>query len=490
MRPSALQRGFVHLWLFFIGWVLQVFAAVAEDRMHIGGVYSTVFLQSAGFLSLLVSLVELFALLGKQEYAQQLHDAHQARDMPDSHDEGTQADQGSPENGDDEPSETTPLRAGERDYGSADQPTFANTYRRSVEEEPPKPAPQVKESRPYTGEQGWSGHLPVWTWFFQLLILVPVPLMLIGNLALVLMSSTNMTGTDGGSLVAPLLNLGMLSILILLPVTPFIHRVTHHVPMVLLLVFVVSFIYNLAAFPFSTNHRMKFNFQQIINLDDQTNRVTLSGIEEYVRQVIDSIPAAAGQDITCEPTFGRDLMDCSYDATSSPPDLVPGKPVEELVTVKTSRSADGLTAFVNVEAADTRSCYLNFNQAIYGFSVDGALPRETSFGPMPIDGITEIQLWRRDRERGWNVTVQLNDDGKSTKSVPLLGVADDSVGDQELKARSSASSLDVKVRCAWSDANRPNIIPAFHELRQYMPTWAVVTKKNVGLVEVWKTCKV
>jgi hypothetical protein len=69
----------------------------------------------------------------------------------------------------------------------------------------------------------------------------------------------------------------------------------------------------------------------------------------------------------------------------------------------------------------------------------------------------------------------------------------DSQGDHELRVRpaeQAADRLEVTVSCAYSDANTPGTIPALDELLKFMPTWAAVTKKNVGLVEVRKTHKV
>jgi len=48
----------------------------------------------------------------------------------------------------------------------------------------------------------------------------------------------------------------------------------------------------------------------------------------------------------------------------------------------------------------------------------------------------------------------------------------------------------VTVKCAWDDANRVTNIPALHELKQYMPNWATVTKRTMGLVLVKKTYQV
>lgn len=84
------------------------------------------------------------------------------------------------------------------------------------------------------------------------------------------------------------------------------------------------------------------------------------------------------------------------------------------------------------------------------------------------------------------MTLNLNEDSKrldeKVNSVEAQEASD-------LKRVSVSEPLEIRVSCSWSDANKASTIPAFHELVQFMPTWAVVTKKNVGLVEVRKTYK-
>lgn len=492
VRPSALQRGFVTVWLFSLGWVIQVFAAVAEDRWNISSLYAAAFLQSAAFASVLISLLELFSLPGKNSFAHQLHDAHQARDRSD-HDGSTDAEvTHSDDHDEEEPTETTPLRAGEQDYGSGEQPTFANTYRQSVSG--PSTTPHIKpRAQPFEREQSWSGRLLSWTWIIQFLLLAPIPAILIGNLGLLAMSATHMTGTDGSSVLAPLLSIGIVSILILLPITPFIHRVTHHVPLFLLLVFVATFIYNLAAFPFSINNRFKFYFVENIDLDKDTNVVSLVGIEDFVRPVIASLPAASGQEIKCRTDKGYALASCSYDASTLPPHLVQKGRLEDLLNVTVPKKFSDSTASILIDALDTKTCTVQTSQPIFDLKVEGGSPRDPRYGSVPNDGFTSFQLWRRSWDQPWNVTISLASDDKSLSVDGAVLAAEDATDAlDELKPRNTVvkDALELKITCSYSDVNEPTTIPAFHELRRYMPPWSAVTKRRVGLVEVTRTYKI
>lgn len=462
VRPSALHRGYSLMWIFVLTWFAQIFVAVAEDRMHIGAFYFMAFFHTSVFVALLISLLELFALPGKKEFARQLQDA----DVPHSSDHSIRNEDADAREDDGEgadATETTPLRAGDQGYGSGDgnETTFASTYRRSVAT-PASDREEVAVLTPYGNEQSWSGRLPSWTWVLQLLLLAPVHIILIGTEGLIQTSAMNMTGVDGSALSTPIVGIAALSIFLLVPMTPFLHRVKHHLPLFLLLVFAGTFIYNLVAFPFSANYRFKYYFQQVVDLDNSTNTVTLSGLEEFIRPVIASLPAASGQHIACE-TSPRSAS-CFFDGSRVVPNVVDGVELKDLITVSARRSA-ATTVQLQLDAVDTRTCYLDFSRPVYGFSVEGGAPRDGRTVRDPRNGLAGAQLWRRKWEGPWNVTLDLGADIQSEK-------------------------LGVRVRCAWSDANSPDAIPAFRELQRYAPEWSVVTKYGVGLVEVRKTVKI
>lgn len=474
VRPSALHRGFVLVWLFIFSWALQVLAAIAEDRMHIGALYFAAFYHTSIFLALLISLLEQFALPGKHEFARQFTDASEDQDesvTASIHDAQGTADEGG--NDDDDPSETTPLRSGERGYGANDQTTFANNYRRSIPAEDEQPSTtKVRSYPPCEYEQAWSGRLPTWTWILQFLILAPVHVLIIGNLGLMQMSAMNMTGSDGSGLLAPLMGIGIMAIMLLLPLTPFMHRVTHHIPMFLLLVFIGSFIYNLAAFPFSVNNRYKVYFRQIVNVNDGTDVVNLLGLEEFIKPVLASLPSVASQDVDCGSGSDKrpSLMSCTYDSSSQPAYLANGTKYADLITVSTIKSSDGKSANLVIDALETKMCILELSKPVFGFAVKNGGPRDRRFGSFPRSGLKQINLWRRDLTIPWDVKLQLTEDGHSLS--------------HEVETRDEP--LSVTVKCAYSDANDAKTIPTLQELKQFSPKWTVFTKATVALVEVQK----
>lgn len=485
VRPSALQRGFSLLWVFLMVWVLSIFAAVAEDRMNLGGVYPLAFLHSFAFGAVLISLLEQFGLPSKRKFAEQL--ASTMDDDSDSADEGSHGDDGGDTDDESEPTETTPLRAGEDGGGVNETTTFASTYRRSATRREEASAKSTRRRAPYEHEQDWSGWLPSWLWLFQFLLLGPVYIIVLGNLALVQTTALSMTGTDGSSPLTPLMGIGVLTIMLLLPLVPFIHRVSHHVPLLMLVVFAATLVYNLVAFPFSANHRFKFFFQQVVDLDDQTNTVSLMGVESFLRPVIGSLPTPAGQHIKCADSGVRaDLSSCQYDASLLRPDVANGTRLEDVVTIEASGAEDGRVVTVRLDAPNTRTCFLDSSVPIWGFAVEGGGTRDERFGSFPPDGLGHVQLWRRKWEGAWVVTLQLGGRGRSAAGG---GEAKDGQGRPD-KERRDAGHVSITARCAWSDINDPTTLPAFQEVRQFMPTWSIVTKASVGLLEVKKTVRV
>lgn len=486
VRPSALHRGFVLIWLFTFGWIAQVCAAVIEDRLNYGFMYPLAFFQSAVFVSLLITLLEQLALLRRHDFALQLHDAHQANDIsatrasePEPAASEEQTTETETENPEEDPTEITPLRAGEPGYGSNTQTSFADTYRRAVADDSPAP-PRMRTYKPYHQEQTWSGRLPTWTWIIQFLLLAPVPCILLGNLALIAMSSLNMTGTDGGSLNAPVLALGAMSIFLLVPMTPFIHRVTHHLPMFLLCVFAGTFIYNLTAFPFSDSHRFKCFFQQRLDLDNNTNTVTITGIEEYSRRVINALPVSSGKTIECFPSLLRsNLQDCEFDGSALPPNLVEGKRPDELISLKSLNPLSDNKLSIQVDAVDTRVCHIFTHRPVRSFSVEDATHTDERFGKQ-LRQLQRIDLWRRDRNRPWNVTIDFEVEDSRARSNETKKETN------QVQSSLIDGQVDILLTCMWSDANAAGTVPVLDDMLRYMPTWATVSKSGVGLVEVYK----
>ena len=498
VRPSALHRGYVNIWLFILGWAILVAVTVLEDRFRISAGYIFVFFQSAVFLSTLISLLELFSLPKMNVWGQQVREDHEARDhlhaVPHSDDliSPTPGESVSPaaqeepqESEDDLPDETTPLVGGNATRDNT-RVTFATTYRRSLSAVvgAARNASAEKGEGPFEFEQPWSAPLPSWTWWFQFLLLGPFIIILAAQTGLMLVDAVNQTGGDGSSPLTGYVIIVVSVTLLLLPLSPFIHRITHHVPVFLLVVFVATLIYNLAAFPYSGNSRLVVYFQQTIDLDTGATVSRFHGLEGYMRSIVDEMPSASGKEVTCVDSTTPGTVDCSFDSSDLAPRLdgnlpegvPPQKGYKDLVTFSITRGA-GNTATFKIDAVDTKACWLDFDQPLSSFTVRGSSGWDERFGPFPSDGIGLIKLWRRDRSVPWVVDVEWSD------SPPSDGTESPKAAEPAGDLKQRDSGLPGRLVCQWSDANKRGTIPALDEAIKFAPTWTAVTKRSEALVQ-------
>ncbi|KAL2142583.1 hypothetical protein VTI28DRAFT_1029 [Corynascus sepedonium] len=548
VRPSALHRIYVQIWIFIIGWAVLVAVTVAEDRLRIGAGYMFVFLQSAVFLSLFIALCEQFALPKKTAWAQKLRDEEQERDFHRPHSQGdlspsrlpapvpnqestppgvghsnhatstpvTRDGDGDDDAETDAPTERTPLVGGSAANDQPARTTFATTYRRSISSLVSGAARRYSDSglrhhSPFEREQAWSGRLPSWAWLLQFLLLGPFTIILVAQAALMLVDAVHQTGADGSDLLLPYLIGFLFTVLLLLPLAPFIHRVTHHVPVVLLVVFVATLVYNLVASPFSAGARYKVYFSQTLDLDRGANKVCYDGVEEYVRAIIGSLPSASGREVDCGVSRRLGLSSCCFDGAGMGPRLTISSPhvdgriaAEEgndegdygrLVTVNASRTGKN-AARLEVAANNTKACFLEFETPVFGLSVRGSSGWDERFGQLSDAGITQFRMWHRRWDEKWVVDVEWKDPAE-VDDDSIIGEKGKEKEDMEapladegqLRKRQQ-EKLKGTVICKWSDANVQGTIPALDEALQFVPAWVAVTKLSEGLVDGRKTFEI
>ena len=486
MRPTALSRTYAILWIYILAYIILVFDTIAEHNFSLAGGYFLVIYFAAVFSALLISYLEFFTLPKKSAYAEAVAGTVTSTDASRPL---TSDDQPADEGAEPESTERTSLLRGDR------QTSFARSYgsrRRSLDESTTavddEAQPDTNLPKPYPREQRWSGKFPRWTWLAQLLLLAPVPVILTGEVALLMTSALHQTPADGNPVLPIYLFTAVLTLLLLLPVSPFVHRFAYPVPLVLFLVFCGTLIYSLVAFPFSDGARLKVYFVQRVDLDSGLNQVSLTGLQPYVRDIAGYIPSAAGQNVHCEvpdfaarsglkkcgwsgipPNVARDDVVGGTGTTKGTP-LPPEKTYKEWVKYNVTRVKNGTSgmneAVFWLSGKNTRTCRLLFDRHVADFNVTGFAsdPRFPRVGNM---GCKEIRLWNRQWGGEWEVNVRWPKGGKE-----------------------EGDGLDGKIVCLWSDANEVGTIPAWDEVLRFMPRWSVVTKLSDGLVEGSKSFKV
>ncbi|CAO1599870.1 MAG: hypothetical protein LQ349_001994 [Xanthoria aureola] len=492
LRPSALTRLYSLLWLTLISWMILLAVTVLEKREKIAGGYFLVFYFAAIFLATTIAFLELFGLPRKSEYAeevspsdhgpnprrrsqsnssgQRLARSSEEQQRPDNNNEEQPAEEG------EEATETTSLLRQDR------QTTFAHYRHQNPATNEAEAIDGGKERKVYLGEQAWSWSLPTWLWVLQFLLLGIIPVILTGEVALFLTSSVYQTLADGSSVMLPYFAIAIFAILVLIPVSPFIHRYTYHIPIFLLLVFIGTLIYNLVAFPFSANNRLKVYFDQRVDLDRGINTVTLTGIKEpsLLQDIAGSLPSTAGQEIVCiDSTLRSGLQQCSWHGL--PPKVVPSPPLglgippqlgyADWLSFNITRMTNTTRNEVHITLSgkNTRACKIEFDSPISDFDVKGAAPEDRS-EKVPKEGSKEIRLWSRTWEKPWHVRVRWGVE----ESLFPVGMN---------KQRQKRQGLNGRVVCLWSDANNPGVIPALDEAWKFVPAWVAISKAKDGLVE-------
>ncbi|KAF2101504.1 hypothetical protein NA57DRAFT_33880 [Rhizodiscina lignyota] len=462
MRPTALTRIYALIWTYIGAYILLVGATIGENNLKIASGYLFVFYFAAVFFALLISYLEMFALPSKETYT--LGDKAPV--------DGEETDHRPSEENEEEPTERTSLLRGDR------QGTYSGyaAHRQASEDHDATDEPENDGTAGKEGshEQLWANSFPSWTWIFQFLLFAPINIILMGQIALVITTGLKQTPADGNPVLTIYLVIAAFTVLLLTPLKPFMHKIHGYVPIFLFLVLAGTLIYNLVAFPFSSQARLKFYFIQRVDLDSGLNSVTLAGLDGYVQSIISELPSASGQPLNCTSSPSRiGLTQCSFPglppnvAKGANPWLPPGVPPEYgykdwlNYTVKAVKNESA--AVFTISAANSRACRIDFARAISAVNVTGS-DVDPRLPPVGDHGAKDVRLWHRTWEDPWEVAVRWK---------PGSQDENDEFGD----------GMEGRVVCLWSDANTAGVIPALEEIWRFAPAWAVVSKAADGLVE-------
>ncbi|KAK5110074.1 hypothetical protein LTR62_006319 [Meristemomyces frigidus] len=480
VRPTALQRMYCLIWLYVISWIGLVAATVGENNFKLGSGYFIAIYNAAIFLALIISYLELFGLPTKHKYAEHvlgvtMTDTDSVR--PGSRSSRTLLSQSrerqpavATTNGtaeDDEATETTSLLPGTR-------------KRRQPEEGGLEESGDPFLSKAYGDEQAWSSSLLQWTWILQFLLLAPINIIIIGQIALLLTASLHQTPADGNAVLPVYLIMAGVTVLLLLPLTPFLHRFSYQIPTLLFFVFIGCLVANLLADPFTRDARMKYYFLQQVDLATGENKVELTGLDGYIQDIVSDLPSAAGRSVECgDAGARRGLTSCSWAGVA--PRVVNEEAGKGLVAPYRNRtqgpvlpwldlniSSSGASALFSLQGKKTKQCQLHFDSPVSSVHL-----AETVLDPharvVGENGSSQVRLFSRTWDKRFAVNVTWDEDEKESLVV------------EKKKGRKGQSG---KVVCLWSESDAGQI-PALDELRRFEPVWGAVSKAGDGLVEGW-----
>ncbi|KAB8343189.1 hypothetical protein FH972_022779 [Carpinus fangiana] len=332
VRPSALQRAHTLGWMLVLFWVALVVATVAENKYGMASGYFIVIYFAATFTALATCYMELFALPKRSRHVQSLlpppHYSDEgdaaARSQSRGRRGGPASIAASTNDTDDAATETTSLlssRPRRRVLGGYD----------GADDGPTEGDTPTTQSKVFGEEQAWSEKLPRWLWLLQFLLLAPIPIVLVGQIALLLTSSLSQTLADGNSALNVYLCISGLTTFLILPTAPFLHRFNRKVPLFLILVCIGTLVYNLVAFPFSEQNRLKVYFSQEVDIESGVNRVTLVGLPDFIESIVQELPSSQGKAVDCKKSdlpSRLGLASCSWDGLA--PNTVPFEQYHDL----------------------------------------------------------------------------------------------------------------------------------------------------------------
>ena len=478
MRPTPFDRVYALLWIYILFFILATAATVLENNFQVSGVYFLIVYFATSSAALSIAYLELFALPPTLQ-----NGSEDTRSPTLAASESNRVGRGAIQGGEENINESTSLIMNEDNPNSVRYGTDGHSLRQAEDSSHTGRELEIQS----VDEQRWEKSLPSFLWVLEFLFLAPINIVLIGHISLFVTSALTQTLSDGGSPLLLYLDFAILSILLLLPLSAFVHRITFHLPALLLAVLLGTLTYNLLSFPFSRDARMKIRIGQHVDLDDGSNTVYYSGLPEFIHPVIASLPSASGQELDCEtkPVAFRTyagLATCGF--SGLPPNVLKNQKIgnspseaayEEWISFSANRTQKLNEAIMQLHGRNTRACRIYFDRPVRRVDINrctrnGTSSARSSRGTSKSDVVDEtnpevdqVRLWSREWDASWEVIVQWE--------------ADEVAGD-----RGKATVLEGRAACLWSDANERGVIPAYDEAMRFAPVWVGLTKMDDGLV--------
>lgn len=259
--------------------------------------------------------------------------------------------------------------------------------------------------------------------------------------------------------------MSLTSLLLVLPVAPFAHKLPVTFFAVLAVAGIATAAYNTLEFPFTPDAAYKAAFWQTADLQAGNSTITLRGVRPYLQQVLREVPTVEYDDITWGKWAIPGVNTANFPALV--PRSVPHVNMAKWMDIQVEKT--GLSSvLVRISGQETRSCRLSFQG---GYNVSQALVRGSNRDGYEMPSrvpVTQIDLWSRTWNATWEVEVEL-------MAMNSLDTA----------VHQMAEVLRGKASCIWSDRTDGRI-PALDELYVFLPTWATLTAGRSGLVEGWK----
>jgi hypothetical protein len=295
--------------------------------------------------------------------------------------------------------------------------------------------------------------------------------------------------------------IALLSLIVILPASPFMHKMHHVLTLIAAASLALSLIVTWTSFAFDQEAPMKVFFKQNYHVDAYNGSAhaitTLTGARSYLQKhIMPELPSTWGSHVNCSasqdarrsglvecswpthllPAHGSSLtlVDASFEDSISLIEPSPSDLARNWLKVQTTKTSP-TSAILSVQGTNTRSCRLYFDSTpvtYYNVTTPDTNGQLQPGYEIPEDGIKELRLWSRTWDRAFEVEVEWKG--------------------------ASGGSLEGRASCLWNEyasgaAGGPGSggrIPAYEEVLAFIPKWAAATKRDDGLVETWTTFRV
>ena len=300
--------------------------------------------------------------------------------------------------------------------------------------------------------------------------------------------------------------LAIFSVLIILPITPFAHKMHGRLNFLVVAIFTATTLYCFWTHPFTQVAPMKVRFVQQVHLDTRVTlplaeqssssglshlsgphhkaevlsaKTSILGLSGYVQKVVSELPSSHGKDVKCEKSF-TGLTNCTWSVDNEWIPSPGGNTSSGWVSGDIKRvSGQTSRATIHVRGTNTRGCRIYFDQPVYDYKVR-ALDGDHWDGTqqhgydIPPEGVTTLLLWSRTWDRDFEVEVTFGPEGLDPEP-PLSG---------KIACEYSEYASGIAGVGVVGGLEHEGRIPAFEETLRFLPKWAIVTKATDGLVEV------
>ncbi|EPQ55262.1 hypothetical protein GLOTRDRAFT_61175 [Gloeophyllum trabeum ATCC 11539] len=474
--PPAKQKLAIMLELYPLTWIFLVVATFAANKWQIAATYWVTMLNLATLTGCTVGFLEALFGAGHAGLEEERESRRYVRGIRYEVDENGGGEEEGREN---EGSAVSPEREGHGGEIVDEVPTEITPLMHqhrvrdrdgreyiSTDDDPSKK--HVKEE---TDEAiGW--------WIVQMLFMVFLPVLLLLQVAFLVVNTLGQSLVDGSPAWVVYAGTSVIAFLTVLPLAPFMHKFHRGLTFVVATVFVLSTLYAWVAFPFSQDAPFKMFFQQSVEIDGGSQRAVTSmlGSRHYLKKAIAELPSTYGKAVDCRDSSLREgVTTCAWESGLLPrPRSLDGSDSEiKWISFNVTRLSESSAELV-FWGTNTRGCRLYFDNGpvryLHVYEGDGGKKRTDMQRGYEISekGLVDVRLWSREWEEEFKVEVGWDHEG----------------------------GLEGRVACEWAEYESATAgtglpatgasIPALEEALAFLPKWAVLTKANDGLVEVWQ----